>query len=85
MTDIKMSEVFDGEVSFKYIDDEVISELTHGDSAGNDWILQDDSHLMITDEYKIKAAIHAICNHDRLTAENESLKEEIERLKAGLK
>ncbi len=66
---IKMSEVFKGTVRCVYTSQEAIQEVIGGEV----FHLQDDEYHIASDEDHMRAAAHAINQHDKLVAENERL------------
>jgi len=72
MSDIKMSDVFSGELKLRAIDSDDFSGASHNESF---FVIEDDSDWCCSGENHINQAIHAISSHDKLTEQNKMLRE----------
>ena len=73
-----MSDVFEGLVKAKYVDNEVIKELICGECSGTDFIIQDEDYWMATTKDHAEYAAKAINFHDDLVEMVIKLKEFID-------
>lgn len=70
---LKMSDVFEGEVKPKHIDEECIAEIVHGDDSGKNWTIEDSRYWMAMQYEHAGYTAHAINSHDELVAMNKEL------------
>lgn len=77
---LKMSDVFEGEVKPKHIDEECIAEIVHGEDSGKCWTIEDSKYWMAMQYEHAGYAAHAINSHDELVEMNKELLAVIDRV-----
>ena len=76
--EVKMSDVFYGDVSVKHLDEKAINEIERGENSGNDWVIQDSNYWLATNKEHAEAACVAINMHDELVNELTQMKQFLE-------
>ena len=71
---LRMSDVFEGKVKAKHVDEDALEELNNGEDSGKNWTFEDDRYWLAMSYEHAGYAAHAVNTHDDLVAEVERLR-----------